>query len=204
MNLVSRRVFPVALPVVSLGAVSATPTIGQLRKQLKHRLDKLRSYDIFLRDRTVFEWWKDNAPAVRWLRQSSSVAFHDESHEFWSHLSESEKRQQVSAWVKLVERGLILAGDARKGGIGLGYGPTELTPPKRAAAIDDWLHDADAFIASFEALRQKMRVEARVSPSTTASYLSNALKPIAWAVGLGTVGVIAILLLTRPRLPRVL
>jgi hypothetical protein len=204
MNLVSRRVFPVALPVVSLGAMTPPPTIGQMRKQLKQRLDKLRSYDIFLRDRTAYEWWKDNAPAVRWLRKPGSVALHDESHEFWSHLREGDKRQRVSAWVQLVERGLTLSGDARKGGIGLGYGPQEPTPPKRAAAIDDWLHDADSFVEAFEALRQKMRVEARVNPSTATNYLSNALKPIAWAVGLGTIGVLAIVLFTRPRLPRVL
>ena len=57
--------------------------------------DKLRSYDLFLRDRTVFEWWKDNAPAVRWMRSATSRATHDESHEFWAHLDEGEKRQRA-------------------------------------------------------------------------------------------------------------
>jgi hypothetical protein len=202
MNLVSRREFPVALPVASLGALAVPPpTIGSLRRQIKKRLDKLRSYDLFLRDRTVFEWWKDNAPAVRWMRGAESRARHDESHEFWTHLDEGQKRQQVAAWLKLVERGLTLAGDARQGGIGLGYGPNEPAPPKRAAAASNWLEHADAFVQSFEVLRQKMRTEARIHPSTTASYLSNALKPFAWAIGLGAVGVVTLLLLTRPRTP---
>lgn len=206
MNLVSRRMFPVALPVAYLGDVPATiRTIATMRKQLKKRLDKLRSYDLFLRDRTVIEWFKDNSLAVRWMRQPGSQAVHDESHEFWAHLDEAEKRQYVGNWIKLVETGVKLAGDARGGGIGLGYGPSEPTPPKRAAAIDDWISEADAFIRTFENTRQKKRIESRVNPSTATNYLSNALKPalrpIAWSVGLGVAGVIAFLILTRPRLP---
>jgi hypothetical protein len=202
MNLVHRRVFPVALPVVSLGATSTPPpTIGSMRKKLKARLDRLRSYDLFLRDRTVTEWFKDNSLAVRWMRGGRGQAIHDESHQFWVHLSEVEKRQYIGKWIKLVESGVKLAGDARGGGIGLGYGPSEPTPPRRRRAIQDWLEEADAFIKTFEDTRQKMRIESRVAPSTASSILGNALKPVAWTIGLGAVGLIALVLLARPRIP---
>jgi hypothetical protein len=200
MNLVHRRVFPVALPVISMGdGPTPPPTIGSMRKKLKARLDKLHSYDLFLRDRTVLEWYKDNAPAARYFR-GTTQATHDESHQFWVHLSEGEKRQYVAKWLKLVETGVKLAGDARGGGIGLGYGPSEPTPPKRLAAIQDWLDEADAFVKTFEDTRQKMRIESRVNPSTASSILSNALKPVAWTIGLAAVGVIGLVLLTRPRI----
>jgi hypothetical protein len=204
MYLVERRVFPVALPVASLGAIPAVvqPTIGELRTKLKSRMDKLRSYDLFLRDRTVIEWFKDNSAIVHWLaRDQTSRTKHEESHDFWTHLGDAEKRQLVARWVKTVETGAKLQGDARQGGIGVGYGANEPTPPARASSIKDWLRDADDFISQFENTRQKMRIEARVNPSSPTNFLGNALKPLVWAVGLGVVGIVAVTMLTRPRLP---
>lgn len=208
MYLVRRRFYPVALPVAALGAAPtapaarALPTIGELRTKLKARMDKLRSYDLFLRDRNVIEWFKDNSAIVHWLvRDKDSRARHEESHEFWTHLDDAAKKKLVARWVELVETGTKFQGDARTGGIGVGYGPNETAPPSRANPIEDWVRRADAFIGQFENTRQKMRIEARVNPSSTTNFLGNALRPIAWAVGLGVVGLIAVTILTRPRLP---
>lgn len=200
MYLVSRRM----LPVAGLGAAPAPirrlPTIGELRAKIKSRLDKLRSYDLFLRDRTVIEWFKDNSAIVHWLiRDDKSRARHEESHEFWSHLSDADKRQLVARWVKLVEEGTRLSGDARGGGIGVGYGPTETAPPTRANAIEKWIKDADAFIGQFQKKRQTMRIEARVHPSSSLDFVGKAVRPLAWTLGLGLVGVVAVVVLTRSR-----
>jgi hypothetical protein len=208
MYLVERRIFPVALPVAALGAAPTTlparalPKIGELRTRLKARMDKLRSYDLFLRDRNVIEWFKDNSAIVHWLvRSKDSRARHEESHEFWAHLDEAQKRKLVARWIELVEAGAKLQGDAGHGGIGVGYGPNETAPPSRATVVDDWLGRADDFIGQFENTRQKMRVESRVNPSSATDFLGKALRPIAWVVGIGVVGVLAVTILTRPRLP---
>jgi hypothetical protein len=207
--LVERRLFPVALPVAAFGAAPTTtppakalPTIAELRTKLKARMDKLRSYDLFLRDRNVIEWFKDNSAIVHWVvRSKDSRARHEESHEFWAHLDDAQKRQLVARWIDLVEAGAKLQGDAGKGGIGVGYGPNETVPPSRATAIGDWIHRADDFIGQFENKRQKMRIESRVNPPSATDFLGKALRPIAWAVGLGVVGIVAVTIWTRPRLP---
>lgn len=120
MYLVERRLFPVALPVAAFGAAPTTtppakalPTIAELRTKLKARMDKLRSYDLFLRDRNVIEWFKDNSAIVHWVvRSKDSRARHEESHEFWAHLDDAQKRQLVARWIDLVEAGAKLQGDA--------------------------------------------------------------------------------------------
>lgn len=197
-----------ALPVAALGATSAAPvtralpTIGELRAKLKSRMDKLRSYDLFLRDRTVIEWFKDNSAIVHWLvRDKNRRTRHEESHEFWVHLDDATKKKLVARWVDLVEAGAKFQADARNGGIGVGYGPGETAPPSRAHAIDEWVRRADDFIGQFENTRQKMRIEARVNPSSATDFLGKALRPIAWALGIGVVGVLAVTIITRPRLP---
>jgi hypothetical protein len=198
------RPLPVAFRPASLGGIPtvALPTIGELRAKLKARMDKLRTYDLFLRDRTVIEWFKDNSAIVHWLvRDPASRARHEESHEFWTHLGEAEKRQLIGRWINLVETGARLQGDARQGGIGVGYGAHETAPPARTQALAGWLRDADDFVGQFEQTRQRMKVEARINPSTPARFLSDALRPLLWAVGLGVVGIVAFTILTRPRLP---
>jgi hypothetical protein len=183
----------------NLGSASALPTIGELRVKLKKRLDQLRVYDLYLRDRSVAEWFKDNSIIANWLRTSQSRDYHKESHEFWSHLDDGEKRQLVGKWIDLIERGRQLSGDARQGGIGVGYGPSETAPPARAQSVSGWLAQADDFIASFEKLRQRMRVEARVDTNPVTSWLGNAMRPLVWTLGLGVVGLVAFNMLSQRR-----
>lgn len=171
-------------------------TIDELRRAVSARLAKLRTYDLFLRDRTAFEWLKDNSFIVHWIvRNDSSRARHEESHAFWEHLSDAEKRTLVSQWLTLVENGQRLAGDARKGGIGVGYGPKETAPPARATEVQAWCKDVDAFVAKFEKTRQAKRVETRVDPHPTLESFGGSLKTIGIVVAAGVGGLLLIELL---------
>lgn len=189
----------------ALGATlgRTTTTIGELRSKIAARMKKLRSYDLFLRERTVVEWFKDNSAIVHWLvRNKDGRERHEESHAFWTHLSATDKRQLIARWVKLVDDGAKLGGEARQGGIGIGYGANEPAPPARAYTVRSWLDEADAFIAKFDGTRQKMKIEARVDPNPGLHLFGSSLKTIGWVLGIGVVGILAVSLIsTGQRLP---
>ena len=168
-------------------------TIDELRRMINARLAKLRTYDLFLRDRTALEWLKDNSFIVHWIiRNDASRARHEETHAFWTHLSDAEKRELVAQWLKLVEHGRRLAGEARLGGIGLGYGAKETAPPVRAAEVRAWAADVDAFVGKFESARQVKRIEARVDPHPSLDSAASTLKTIGTIVAVGVGGILLI------------
>ena len=176
------------------------PTVDDLRKAVNGRLGKLRTYDLFLRDRTAFEWLKDNSFIVHWLvRNDASRMRHEESHAFWDHLSAPEKRELVSQWVRLVEQGTRLAGDARQGGIGIGYAPMETAPPSKTAEVHAWAAEVDAFLRKFEGVRQRKRIEARVDPHPSLDSVGGSLKTIGTIVAIGVGGLLLIEILSTVR-----
>jgi len=174
-------------------------TIAELRRLVAARMKKLQVYDLFLRDRSVLEWFKDNSFVVHWLiRNGQSRQYHEESHAFWTHLSDAEKRDLVANWLKLVEHGQRLLGDARQGGIGIGYGPAEPAPPKRADEVRAWAHDADVFIQKMEGTRQRKRIETRIDPHPSLD-IAGPLKTLSTivVVGVGGLLLVSILRMTR-------
>jgi hypothetical protein len=168
--------------------------IGALAVTLNPRFAKLRTYDLFLRDRTALEWIKDNSGLINFwapmLRSKESDKFHAESHEFWTRLSETERKAYVREWVQMVDDGARLqsqiVGDARTP-----------APATLVDAVKKWAVHADAFVSKFENARQEKRIEER---SETHSFNPfSGLKNAAILIGVGVVGAIALSIFLKSR-----
>lgn len=169
-------------------------TIGRLRTVLQKGLKALLQYDIFLRDRTAAEWLKDNS-VVAAFRAPADQMRHVEAHEFWTRLSDSDKKALLTEWQKLVQDGGDLLGDARYGGVGQGYGPSETAPPARSAKVLAWGKLVQAFLQKFEEKRAEKRVEARTNPHPSWDHFVDglgSLKTIGWAFAIGMAGVLLV------------
>jgi len=163
--------------------------VGDARAVLEKGLAALRGYDVFLRDRTVAEW----AKAITWAQflDAEEVRLrNEEAHEFWSRLSETEKKSLVVEWIALVDGGRELLAPGNRGGVGQGYGPTEALPPSKAQAVASWGARAKAFFARIERLRGQKRVEARTDPRSWDPLSS--LKTLGTVLAVGVVGAVVI------------
>jgi len=202
MYFVERRpaVAPRLLRWYGLGAapeVAPAVPVGVLVATVSQRLTKLRGYDLFLRDRTVMEWIKDNSalvnPVLPLLRSAKSTAIHEESHAFWTRLSDGERKAYVAEWIKLVDDGARLQAQTTSGG-----DARAAAPPAIVEAVKAWAVRADSFISRFEQTRQAKRIEARSESHSFDPFGS--VKTAAIILGVGIVGAVAVgaFLLSRP------
>jgi hypothetical protein len=170
---------------IGLGAAQSQAPVslsaGFLRDTVQVALKRLALYDRFLRNPTFLESRGANNSLFQWMSGPDSITA--ELMEFWTRLSEAERKSYVGRYVQLVDSGPKLHAE-------LGTYPAANRPPTPLLdAVTTWIRDTQKFVSDIDALRYQKRVEVRSERDVS---FWDKLKRAVLVVAVGAVGAAAI------------